>query len=431
MKLALLLTGDEIMSGDIVDSNSSMIAQALQMHGWRIQCKSTIGDNLSLIISEIKRLTVEHDVLIINGGLGPTVDDLTAQALADAANIPLQEHPQALEHLRAWCERLHIPLNAANYKQAVLPMNCDIIANPVGSAVGFSLMLNNCLVICTPGVPRELRGMLDDTIIHNLTQRFASESVDTIRLVAFGLGESTLQELIDEQLPNWPAEIVLGFRASIPTVEIKLTIRDQQYFQLRNEWKEKIIQLLGEFYLGENGCSLAEAALNACRANTKTLITAESCTGGMIASQITQVAGASDVFLGGFISYANAMKQAMLDIPHDVIEKHGAVSEAVVTAMATQALTKSGADIVIAVTGIAGPSGASPDKPVGSVWICWGDNTHLYTDYLLLQGNRPQFQQGLTAVALDLIRRCAHGLNNQPNYLERRRHPTRQGDHAV
>jgi nicotinamide-nucleotide amidase len=213
MQLALLLTGDELMAGDIVDSNSSMIAHALQDYGWRIQCKSTVGDDLSLLIQEIDRLTKNHDVLIINGGLGPTIDDLTAEALAKTCAITLEEHPQALEHLQKWCERLQIPMNAANYKQAVLPKNCDIIPNPIGSAVGFSLTFNECLVFCTPGVPRELTIMLNDSIIPTLARQFPHESIDTTRLVVFGLGESTLQELIDEKLPEWPQQISLGFRA--------------------------------------------------------------------------------------------------------------------------------------------------------------------------------------------------------------------------
>jgi nicotinamide-nucleotide amidase len=424
MRLALLLTGDELMAGDIVDSNSSMIAQAIQTYGWRVNCKSTIGDDLSLLISEIERLSAQHDVLIINGGLGPTVDDLTAEALAKACHVKLVEHSEALAHLQRWCARLQIPLNAANYKQAVLPEHCEIIHNPIGSAVGFSAQLNQCLIMCTPGVPRELQPMLEQTIIPALAKQFSGEAIDTLRLVAFGLGESTLQEMIDKQLPDWPDAISLGFRASNPTVEIKLTIRNQQFLPLRTIWQEKIITLLGEHYLGTEGCSLAAATINACQAAGKTVVTAESCSGGMIASQLTQIAGSSAVFLGGMVTYANTMKQSILAVPANAIEKYGAVSEAVVKAMAEGALAKSGADMVIAVTGIAGPDGGSDEKPVGSVWLCWGEKDALQTAYLLIPGNRQQFQQWLTAMSLDLLRRTAQGTRQTPTYLQRRRHPS-------
>jgi nicotinamide-nucleotide amidase len=192
---------------------------------------------------------------------------------------------------------------------------------------------------------------------------------------------------------------------------------------LREEWKSQLIELLGEFYLGENGCSLAEATLDACRAFNKTIVTAESCSGGMIASQLTQIAGSSDVFLGGLVTYANAMKTEILNVPEKVIQHHGAVSEEVVIAMAKGALEKSHGDIVIAVSGIAGPCGGSDEKPVGSVWICWGEKNHLQTAYLLIGGNRQQFQQWLTAMSLDLIRRTARGYEQRPAYLLRRLHP--------
>lgn len=423
MQLALLLTGDELMTGDIVDSNSAMIAKSIEAYGWRIHCKSTVGDDLSLLVSEIKRLSQHHDVLIINGGLGPTVDDLTAEALAKACNVPLQEHPESVAHLKTWCQRLNIPLSTANLKQAMLPKNCNIISSPIGSAVGFSVTLNDCLILCTPGVPKELLAMLNESILPLIAHHFSTESMHTLRLVSFGLGESTLQEMIHSNFPDWPAEIRLGFRASYPTVEIKLTIAHANDLKIREEWKYKLITLLGEFYIGDNESCLAQATIEACKTHQKTIVTAESCSGGMISSQLTQIPGSSEVFLGGLVTYSNEMKTQILNVPATVIEQNGAVSEEVAIAMAKGALEKSHADIVIAVTGIAGPGGGSDEKPVGSVWVCWGEENQLHTSYLLINGNRQQFQQWLSAMALDLIRRTACNLSPHPHYLLRRIHP--------
>ena len=165
MKLNLLLTGNELMTGDIVDSNSAMIARYLAPQGWSIHKKLTVGDDLQQLIDALHWLARDCDVLLVNGGLGPTVDDLTAQALADACRVPLAEQPAALEHLTEWCARIGVALNAANRKQTILPLGCALVANPIGSAVGFSMRLGDCLVICTPGVPRELDAMLTQEII--------------------------------------------------------------------------------------------------------------------------------------------------------------------------------------------------------------------------------------------------------------------------
>lgn len=347
MILNLLLTGDELMSGDIVDSNSAMIARELLGCGWTIRRKLTVGDDLPDLIEAMQTLARDSDVLLVNGGLGPTVDDLTAQALAGAGAVPLAEHPAALEHLRRWCERLGVPLNAANRKQALLPQGADIIANGSGSAVGFSMRLGRCLVLCTPGVPRELEQMLGDEILPMLRARFAPGATVVRRFALFGLGESTLQQRISDAIPDWPQEVGLGFRAGFPQLDLKLTTHGEPARRLADALLPRLTPLIEDFLIGEDDLTLPARLVQLLQQRGARLTCAESCTGGEIAALLTQVPGASTVFDAGFVTYSDAIKHRVLGVDPAVLASVGAVSEAVVLQMAAGALRVSGADYAL------------------------------------------------------------------------------------
>lgn len=420
----LLLTGNELMTGDIVDSNSAMIADLLTVIGLNISRKVTLADDLTLLANEIVSLAKHADILIINGGLGPTVDDLTAQALAKATQVELAEHPDALSHVTHWCNKRKTRLNAPNLKQAMLPQGCEIIANKQGSAVGFKVNYTGCDIYCTPGVPRELQTMLDEQIIPEIASKLANElTTDVTRLQVFGIGESSLQKMIDEQLPDWPDDIDLGFRAGMPLLEIKLTTTNHKAQHKKPIWKNKLTELLGDHLIGEintKPSSLAKHVLTALNEQTLTITTAESCTGGLIASMLTQEAGASQSFEAGFVTYSNKMKTSLLAVPEALLNTHGAVSQAVVLAMAQGALKKSSADFAIAVSGIAGPEGGSKDKPVGTVWIAWGGLDTLQSVRLVIPLPRRYFQKYVASIGLDLIRRVLLNSQEIPNYVVER-----------
>ena len=418
MKLHLLLTGNELMSGDTVDSNSSRIALELAHCGLRVARKVTVGDDLQLLVNEIKQARDAGDILIVNGGLGPTVDDLTPQALALAAGLELQEHPEASKHVKNWCKRRGAACNAANMKQAMLPAGVEIVANPVGSAVGFALNLNGCLVICTPGVPSELAAMLEQAIAPMLQARFPGVgSPSILRLKTFGIGESGLQQRVNDALPDWPKEVDLGFRAGAPLLEIKLTINDTSHATLRDQCEQQLYELFGDYIVGNDDISLAESVIDLLKKANAKLTTAESCTGGLIASLITEVAGASQVFEAGVVSYSNAIKESVLNVSAADLEVHGAVSEPVVRQMALGALAISHADYAIAVSGVAGPDGGSEDKPVGTVWVAWGHKENIKTSQLYLPVARKLFQTMTAAVTLDLIRRELSGIKAESRYF--------------
>jgi nicotinamide-nucleotide amidase len=418
--IQLLLTGNEIMSGDTVDSNSAMIAQRLRETGLGVYRKVTVGDDVDLLQAELRELTQNADVLIVNGGLGPTVDDLTAQVLAQAAGVALVENKDAQAHIESWCSRRGAALNAANLKQAILPAGSTIIDNPIGSAVGFQLVVNDCLVICTPGVPSELRLMMD-IVLANIRQRLGDFSCgEILRLQTFGLGESTAQQIIADAGIDWPEGVELGFRAGAPQMEIKLTTSAPELAAEQQRCRSEIEALFGDHIIGDGDTTLAQRVLELLAREGKTITTAESCTGGLIASMLTRIAGSSAGFHAGYVTYADEIKRSVLGVRAETLSTHGAVSEQVVIAMARGALASSGADYAIAVSGIAGPDGGSEDKPVGTVWIAWGSADDIRTRGLCWPVERSLFQTMIAAAGLDMIRRMLLGLDSEPRYFSQR-----------
>ena len=421
----LLLTGNELMTGDIVDSNSAMIALQFKELGLDISRKVTIADNLTMLVNEINLLAEQADILIINGGLGPTIDDLTAQALAKATQVNLAEHVEALAHLTAWCKKRGAKLNAPNLKQALLPKGCTIIPNNNGSAVGFKVTHLNCDIYCTPGVPRELKTMLAEQVTVDIAKKLPKTLImDVVRLQIFGLGESMLQKMIDEQLPDWPKSIELGFRAGVPLLEVKLTTTCQEGHNIKSAWHTKLINVLGDHLIGQienTPLSLAKHILVKLEDENLKITTAESCTGGMIANLLTKEAGASSICEAGFVTYSNEMKTKLLGVSEKSLSLYGAVSKEVVIEMAKGAIVKSSADFTIAVSGIAGPDGGSKEKPVGTVWLAWGHKSNIKTVCLLIPLTRSYFQKYVANIALDLIRRELIGSTKTPQYIIERK----------
>jgi len=422
LNIQILLTGNELMLGDIVDSNSAMIAQQLKNIGLNIQRKVTVADDLTYLVDEIKQMSIQADILIINGGLGPTIDDLTAQALAQASGVELSENSDALKHLSNWCEQRGQPLAYPNLKQVHLPTNTNIIANPIGSAVGFTTQLNGCDIYCTPGVPHELEQMMITQILPMIKKGATDcQQYQVIRSQVFGYGESSVQNLLDTSFSNWPDEIELGFRAAMPFLEIKIACQSSDNLPLLKNTQTKIESLLGDHIISivdKKNKTMAEHVLGLLNDKNLKITMAESCTGGLISSLFTNISGSSQAFEAGFVTYSNEIKRTLLDVKTQTIEQHGAVSKEVVIEMAQGALKKSQANIAIAVSGIAGPSGGSVDKPVGSVWLAWGSKEKIETQYFCIKGNRKYFQTMVANRGLDLVRRMLINSSEIPNYMK-------------
>lgn len=406
------------MSGDTVDSNSAYIAQSLKDLGLVPYIKKVVGDDLELLVSSIQELSAVSDVLIINGGLGPTIDDLTSQALSQAIDSPIERNSQALDFLQAWATKRDFVLSESNLKQADLPLVCDVIENPHGSAVGFSCVYDECLIMCTPGVPSELKPMVENELLRRIQSYGAIEQVNYItRLRLFGITESGLQDMVSSYFPDWPDNVELGFRVQLPVLEVKIATIGNNSKALNQQWTDKFSSRFSDYIIGYDSTRLPEALNKALLEQGKVIVTAESCTGGLIASQITTEAGSSAVFNAGYITYANHIKTSTLGVSEDSFAQEGAVSETVARQMAQGALEKSGADVVVAVTGIAGPDGGTVDKPVGTVWIAWGEKTQLHARRFVLPMSRVRFQQMAAAISMDLVRRMLLGLPTDIDYF--------------
>jgi len=421
LNVQLLLTGNELMTGDIVDSNSAMVAQQLKNIGLTVSRKVTVADDLPTLVNEIKYMSAQADILIINGGLGPTTDDMTALALANAMNKPLTSNSEALTHLKKWCKKRNSVLNEPNIKQTILPENCQIIPNESGSAVGILHTYQKADIYCTPGVPRELSTMMVEQIIPRLSKNIPIEQhLDVTRLQIFGMGESILQKIVDENIPHWPENIELGFRAGKPLLEIKLTTNESKAKQNKQQYIDQLYQLFGDHIVAEvvdKPHALAQTVVELLINKNKKITLAESCTGGEIASMLTKVAGVSSVFEAGFVTYSNIIKEDVLGVRSHTLKNYGAVSQQTVIEMAQGALNNTGSDLAIAVSGIAGPTGGTPEKPVGTVWIAWGSIDDLQSQCLLISAPRTQFQYYVANIGLDLIRRLLISSKEIPRYI--------------
>jgi nicotinamide-nucleotide amidase len=275
-------------------------------------------------------------------------------------------------------------------------------------------------------VPRELEKMLEQVIVPSLREQFPVGTSRVKRFALFGTGESHLQQHISDTIPDWPAEVGLGFRAGFPLLELKLSTTSNAAAALLDPLLERLRPLIADYLIAEvptgvAAISVPEELVKLLSAHNKQIAVAESCTGGLIAAQLTAIAGSSQVFEGGFVTYSNRMKHVVLGVEKDTLKQHGAVSEAVVQEMVAGALRISRADYAVAVSGVAGPGGGTKDKPVGTVWIAWGPADNIRAVRLFIPMGRHMFQHYVAAVAMDLIRRDVLGITETPAYFRTRR----------
>lgn len=411
------MTGTELMSGDTIDSNSAFLGNFFSNYGITIKEKVTVADDETMLIEQIIRLSAQYDLLFINGGLGPTQDDLTASVLAQATQQKIIRHQVAEQHVHQWCANRALIVNKANLKQADLPEKAQIFPNAPGSACAFYLYLEQCLIIATPGVPSELKTITTRDIAPFLTSQFSLNKQSAWqKYQLFGFGESSLQQLLDQQFPSVNDDFIIGFRVNFPYLELKFQPR---HARSKQTVLAPLLTHLHEHILGDGNSTAASALINALKEKQLSFSSAESCTGGLIASQITQIPGASDVFPGSIVSYSNAIKQHLLFVDAQTLNNFGAVSEQTVKSMHQGILQQMQCNYAVAVSGIAGPTGEVENKPVGTVWIAWGNLQNPHTLQLRINQPREDFQILVSAIAMDLVRRQIQGYDLQPYYLSR------------
>ncbi len=372
MSAEVLCIGTELLLGNITNGNARWLAEQLASLGIAHHRQEVVGDNRERLIAAVRAAAGRCRVLITTGGLGPTPDDLTTEAIAAAFDTPLVEHAAIWDDIQTKLSARGRPIAASNRKQALLPAGAQVLPNPAGTAPGMIWSPRPGFTVLTfPGVPSELHAMWQATAVPWLRQSRLAEGVFASRLLRFwGVGESNLAEQMDDLLAG--TNPTVAPYAGAGEVKLRLTARaaDQAAAEvLLAPVEAQIRSRTGNLCYGVDDDSLASVVLAALRQRGQTLAVAESCTGGGLGGALAAVPGASDVFLGGVIAYANSVKQQLLGVPADTLAVHGAVSDPVALAMAAGARRVTGADWAIAVTGIAGPGGGSADKPVGLVHI--------------------------------------------------------------
>jgi len=372
MSAEVLCIGTELLLGNITNGNARWLAEQLASLGIPHHRQEVVGDNRERLIAAVRAAAGRCRVLITTGGLGPTPDDLTTEALAAAFDTPLVEHAAIWDGIQARLSGRGRPIAASNRKQALLPAGAQVLPNPTGTAPGMIWSPRPGFTILTfPGVPSELQAMWQATAVPWLRQAGLAEGVFASRLLRFwGVGESNLAEQMDDLLAG--TNPTVAPYAGAGEVKLRLTARaaDQAAAEaLLAPVEAEIRARTGTLCYGVDDDSLAAVVLAALRQRGQTLAVAESCTGGGLGAALAAVPGASEVFLGGVIAYANSVKQQLLGVPAETLAVHGAVSDPVALAMVAGARRVTGADWAIAVTGIAGPGGGTTDKPVGLVHI--------------------------------------------------------------
>jgi nicotinamide-nucleotide amidase len=404
----IVTIGTEILLGHLVDTNSAHLARVLADHGVDVYAKHSVGDNADRLAAMLSGTLERADGAITTGGLGPTVDDLTKDAVARAVGKKLVLHEPSLRAIEERFRSFGRTMTENNRRQAYLPEGCIVLDNPHGTAPGFvALRDDGRFVACMPGVPREMKPMLEERLVPWLVQRFGlREAIYTKTLHTVGIGESDLDRRIEDlfrTLEN-PKIAVLahGFRVDVK-VMAKADSRERAEAMIAPVAAE-LRTRIGSGYYGDDETTLAGAIVRRLAERGLTLATAESCTGGAVADAIVGVAGASAAFRGAVVAYADDVKTGLLNVPERTLESTGAVSEETAVAMARGARQRLGADVVLATTGIAGPSGGTQEKPVGLVWfaLAFGDG-EIETRRLTFPGNRADIRERATVAALGLL----------------------------
>jgi nicotinamide-nucleotide amidase len=437
-RAAILSIGDELTLGQSLDTNSQWLSQRLAGMGVLVVEHSTVPDDEDAIIAVLRRLSDPSSrvhLIVSTGGLGPTLDDLTRSALAGVMREPLVEDAGALRAIESWFTGRGRVMPHINRVQALRPASARVIDNPRGTAPGLACRLRGeCDAFCLPGPPGEMKAMFEASVLPAL--RVPPDRVLITRMIqTFGLGESEIAERLGPIMDRDRNPLV-GTTASGGHVACRIRFdgdRDQsatqpEAMQKIDETEERIRSLLGAYALGVGELNIPHAAFNSLRIGAQTLSVAESCTGGMLGSFLTEVPGASAVFLGGFITYSNEMKSSLLGVPPDLFKPGsvGAVSRECAEAMARGCLARAGSDHALSITGIAGPDGGTAEKPVGAVWVCVASRQArmmmLESRRFLLGPGREAIRDWSAKLALAMLRFRLLGETSAPLLREQERH---------
>ena len=376
MNVHLLSIGDELLIGQTANTNAAWMGKRLTEDGWRVSRVVTLSDDPDTIRRELDRALEVADAVLLTGGLGPTKDDLTKHVLAEHFGTELVMHEEIAAQIQAWFESRNVPFLEVNRLQAMLPRACTVLPNPLGTASGMWFERpSGKVVVSMPGVPYEMEGLMDNEVLPRLRSHFKLPTTLYETVVTAGIGESSLAALVAEWEEALPAKgVSLAYLPSPGQVKVRLGVQGPaedrtSLMQLLKFEADTFVALAADHVIGRGNSGLPEAVLAMLQKRNQTVCTAESCTGGRVASMLTSVPGASASMWGGVVAYDNSVKKEILGVSPEALAEHGAVSEVVVKAMARGARMQLGTDWAVATSGVAGPSGGTEEKPVGMVWM--------------------------------------------------------------
>ncbi len=415
-QVALIGIGDELCIGTVVNTNAAWLAQRCTELGFWPVRHVVVGDRTEEILEELRRLWERVELIITTGGLGPTHDDVTVAALAEFLGSPLHEHPTVRKWLEETSQQRGQHLSERALRQALLPEAALPLRNPVGYAPGIWVERDGKALLALPGVPAEMRAIVDMSAIEHLRafrERLGGRILRFHTLVTAGIAEARLADLIGEPTALLPDGVELAFLPSFWGVRLRLSVSARSAAEgehLLAEARQRLLQRIGPYVIGEGETSLAQAVGELLRQRKETLAVAESCTGGLLGASLTDIPGSSDYFLGGHIVYSNAAKVALLGVPDELLQRVGAVSAEVAEVLAANVRRAFGATYGIGITGIAGPGGGTPSKPVGTVWIGLATPETVQAQRFHFGAERTSNRQRAVAAALTWLYRLLKGL---------------------
>ena len=413
MTAFIISIGYELISGTTLDTNAAYLSRELTALGWQVRGHQTVGDDRAAIAQALTLAMQRVDVVILSGGLGPTADDVTREGIADALGVALEPHPKAREQLAAFYQKLQRSITPSGHRQALIPLGCDVIPNPWGTAPGIMGAVGGCRFFALPGVPFELESIFQASVVSAIADQGGRRRSVSGVIHCYGRSEASIGEKIADLMTPGRTPVV-GITASDTIVSVRVTAAGQDETAARTILDQDMKELrsrLGSCVFGEESDTLASVVAQLLIAKKQTIATAESCTGGLLAKWLTDVPGSSAYFLRGYVTYSNQSKTDLLDVPSDLLAREGAVCEPVAQRMAEVCRQESGADLSVSITGIAGPGGGEgagqTDKPVGLVYIGLADKTDANVKRILFGPHltREQIRERSARAALNIVRR--------------------------
>jgi len=415
VRAEIITIGDEILYGQILDTNTQWISLELDKLGIKTIRKSSVGDQAYEITQILQEASSRADIVFITGGLGPTKDDLTKKVLADFFNCGLAMHPEALQDVTEFFAKRGRELSNINRDQALLPTKAQFVPNKQGTAPCMWFEEKGVIWVSMPGVPFEMKAIMETEVLPRVIKHFKTPVIFHKVIKTVGIGESYLSDLIQEWELSLPSHIKLAYLPSLGIVKLRLTAFGDDLDSLSADVETelaRVMPLISSFVFGYEKEELAEVVGFLLRKMKTSLGVAESCTGGHLAHQFTQISGSSDYFTGGIVSYANQIKMEQLGVSASILSEFGAVSEPCIRAMAEGARKVLGTTYALATSGIAGPTGGTEEKPVGTVWIALAHPEGVITRKLQLAGTRMQNIYMTSLASINLLRRfLLHDLN--------------------